>query len=160
MKEPHAEGLATHGGPESCRRSREAAPKALTGGSAGRLLNRESALDPGAERLAPFSKATPNGPRRRGPGGPGAVYGTRACMDTTHARTGRSRVRPRLTMEDEGRGEKSEDAMRRCTDMGSLTVPWYRRSFRTTERAARRSELWRDLNGHEGGNAGDSQGEA
>jgi hypothetical protein len=49
MKEPYAEGIATHGGPELCGRGREAAPEALVGGSAGRLLSRESENTPGAE---------------------------------------------------------------------------------------------------------------
>jgi hypothetical protein len=51
MKEPYAEGLATHGGPESCRRNREAAPEALTGGSAGRAIEPRKRHDPGAEGL-------------------------------------------------------------------------------------------------------------
>ena len=42
MKEPYAEGLATHGDPESCAGSREAAGEALTGAHAGRVLSRVS----------------------------------------------------------------------------------------------------------------------
>lgn len=49
MKEPYAEGIATHGGPELCGRGRKAAPEALVGGSAGRLLSRESENTLGAE---------------------------------------------------------------------------------------------------------------
>jgi len=41
MKEPHTEGLATHGGPESCVGLREEAGEALTGGCAGTVLSRE-----------------------------------------------------------------------------------------------------------------------
>ncbi len=35
MREPNAEGLATHGGPESCGCVREDAAEALTGAAAG-----------------------------------------------------------------------------------------------------------------------------
>jgi hypothetical protein len=38
----YAEGLATHGGSESCARGREAAGEALTGVCAGSVLSRES----------------------------------------------------------------------------------------------------------------------
>ena len=41
MKESYAEGLATHGGPESCGVSREGNVEALTGVRAGRVLSRE-----------------------------------------------------------------------------------------------------------------------
>jgi hypothetical protein len=43
MRELHAEGLATHGDPESCAESREGRGEALTGARAGRaiLLSRE-----------------------------------------------------------------------------------------------------------------------
>ncbi len=42
MKEPYAEGLATHGDPESCGGDREVAAEALTGAHAGRALSREN----------------------------------------------------------------------------------------------------------------------
>ena len=41
MKEPHAEGLATHGGPESCAAIREEGSEALTGVHAGTVFSRE-----------------------------------------------------------------------------------------------------------------------
>jgi RNA-directed DNA polymerase len=41
MKESYAEGLATHGGPESCGVSRKGSDEALTGVRAGRVLSRE-----------------------------------------------------------------------------------------------------------------------
>jgi hypothetical protein len=40
MKESYAEGLASHGGPESCVRTRKGSDEALTGVSAGRVLSR------------------------------------------------------------------------------------------------------------------------
>ena len=44
MKESHVEGLATHGGPESCGVSRKGRAEALTGVRAGRVLSRERSL--------------------------------------------------------------------------------------------------------------------
>jgi hypothetical protein len=41
MKESYVEGLASHGGPESCVHGREAVGEALTGVRAGRVLSRE-----------------------------------------------------------------------------------------------------------------------
>jgi hypothetical protein len=41
MKEPHTEGLATHGVPESCVSSRKAAGEALTGVHTGTVCSRE-----------------------------------------------------------------------------------------------------------------------
>ena len=41
MKESYVEGLASHGGPESCVHSREAVGEALTGVRAGRVSSRE-----------------------------------------------------------------------------------------------------------------------
>ena len=41
MKESYVEGLATHGGPESCGVARKGGVEALTGVRAGRVLSRE-----------------------------------------------------------------------------------------------------------------------
>jgi len=43
MEELHVEGLATHGGPESCGVSRKGRAEALTGVRAGRVWSRERA---------------------------------------------------------------------------------------------------------------------
>lgn len=40
MKESYVEGLASHGGPESCVNNRKGVGEALTGGRAGRVLSR------------------------------------------------------------------------------------------------------------------------
>jgi hypothetical protein len=42
MKEPHTEGVATHGGPESCVVVREGDGEALTGVRTGTVLSREN----------------------------------------------------------------------------------------------------------------------
>ena len=41
MEESYVEGLATHGGPESCAAAREGGGEALTGVRAGRVSSRE-----------------------------------------------------------------------------------------------------------------------
>lgn len=41
MQEPHTEGVAIHGVPESCTGGREAEGEALTGARAGEVLSRE-----------------------------------------------------------------------------------------------------------------------
>ena len=51
MKESYAEGLATHGGPESCVVVREGRGEALTGVRAGRVLSRESKSLRGADAV-------------------------------------------------------------------------------------------------------------
>jgi hypothetical protein len=61
MKEPYAEGLATHGAPESCAGSRKGAGEALTGAQAGRVLSRENTLTFGVPTVWTCRKATPVG---------------------------------------------------------------------------------------------------
>ena len=51
MEELHAEGLATHGGPESCAASRERRGEALTGVRAGRAIEPRKAENRGAHAL-------------------------------------------------------------------------------------------------------------
>jgi len=69
MKEPYAEGPATHGGPESCGRARKDAPEALTGGTAGRVMSHEIADIPDADAVAAARKATPDVPPGQGTNG-------------------------------------------------------------------------------------------
>ena len=49
MKEPYAEGLATHSGPESCAEAHEGLGEALTGAHAGWVLSRERIQVRGAD---------------------------------------------------------------------------------------------------------------
>jgi hypothetical protein len=51
MQESYAEGVATHGGPESCGTAREGGVEALTGVRAGRVWSRESSLLRGADAV-------------------------------------------------------------------------------------------------------------
>ena len=50
MKEPYAEGLASHGDPESCAGARKDAGEALTGVRIGEVLSREKRIR-GADRV-------------------------------------------------------------------------------------------------------------
>src|SRR5213593_2703919 len=51
MKDSYVEGLATHGGPESCGVARKGSVEALTGVRAGRVLSRERTLLRGADAV-------------------------------------------------------------------------------------------------------------
>lgn len=113
MEEPHAEGLATHGGPESCRHVREVVPEALTGVRVGRVWSRESFLDvPGAQTVCLVEGRTSHCADEASSGGPGEVE------DPEHARKHLARepgdpVTALERMVLRGRGGKSEDAIRR-----------------------------------------------
>src|SRR5687768_5510460 len=52
MKEPHIEGVAIHGGPESCVGVREGAVEALIGGSAGWAIEPRNPWSRGADAVA------------------------------------------------------------------------------------------------------------
>jgi len=51
MKEPHAEGLASHDDPESCADSRKGVGEALTGAHTGEVLSREIRRNQGADAV-------------------------------------------------------------------------------------------------------------
>ena len=77
MKESYVEGIANHDGPESCARVREGRVEALTGGSMGWVLSRETTprresvgTDRGAEVVWPHRRqhgALRHGKRRTDP---------------------------------------------------------------------------------------------
>ena len=56
MKESYVEGLATHGGPESCAVAREGGGEALTGERAGRVLSRERNSLRGADPVGEWGR--------------------------------------------------------------------------------------------------------
>jgi RNA-directed DNA polymerase len=59
MKESYAEGLATHGGPESCVAVREGRSEALTGVSTGWVLSRERKYLRGADAVGKSGRPHP-----------------------------------------------------------------------------------------------------
>src|SRR5215217_5082088 len=121
MKEPYAEGLANHSGPESCVGLHEGAGEALTRVRTGRVLSREinefevptlfteAAGNTSAAALA-RRRATLRGRRPL----------TRA--ESFCARTGRSAGRPRQ-MEPWAASGRPEAVRRGCTTRGSRTSP-------------------------------------
>src|SRR6478735_8579800 len=94
MEELYVEGVATHGGPESCVVVCEGGGEALTGARAGRAIEPRNVYS-GVPTLSEWRKATPASGdiarRRRTPRG----QRTRACTEPSCARTGRSRACPR-----------------------------------------------------------------
>jgi len=93
MEELYAEGLAAHGGPESCVDDPRGRGEALTGARAGRAIEPRNHRS-GVPTPSPWWKATPlaavSASRRRAPRG----RGTMACTEPPGARTGRSHVSP------------------------------------------------------------------
>jgi hypothetical protein len=73
MEELYAEGLASHGGPESCAGVREGAGEALTGVHAGEAIEPRNVCSPGCRRRAPERKATSPSASPRAGGGPRVV---------------------------------------------------------------------------------------
>ena len=72
MEELYAEGLATHGGPESCVDGPRGRGEALTGARAGRAIEPRNG-ESGAPALSNERKATPLAALSRAAGGPRAV---------------------------------------------------------------------------------------
>ena len=64
MKELYSEGLASHGGPESCACSRKGTGEALTGARTGRVLSCEIRRNQGADTVA--MRGRPHGDVRYG----------------------------------------------------------------------------------------------
>ena len=73
MKKSYVEGLAAHGGPESCVGVRKDTGEALTGVRAGRVFSREIDFPLGRRRCRSKRKATPGGSPARDPSGSHAV---------------------------------------------------------------------------------------
>jgi hypothetical protein len=73
MEELYAEGVANHGGPESCVGVREGAGEALTGVHTGWAIEPRNVSNPGCRRLVPERKATSAAALSRAAAGPRAV---------------------------------------------------------------------------------------
>jgi hypothetical protein len=94
MRVLYIEGVAIHGGPESCVGVREGVGEALTGGVWAGLLSREI-TNSGRRRSQTVRKATLLVALSRAADRPGAVEEPRHARRFSCARTGRSRGRPR-----------------------------------------------------------------
>ena len=70
MEELHAEGLATHGDPESCTAFREGRGEALTGARAGRAIEPRNVGTRGAGAVGRAEGNTAGGAMREASGGP------------------------------------------------------------------------------------------
>src|SRR5216683_6967759 len=93
MEELYVEGLATHGGPESCVDDPRGRGEALTGARAGRAIEPRNLNDRGADAVQEVEGNTASSAIAscgRAPRG----RRTRACAEPPCARTGRARVRP------------------------------------------------------------------
>ena len=70
MQESYGEDVASHTGPESCADACEGMGEALTGVPAGRVLSRETPLNPGADAVRGAEGHTAGIARRQMPAGP------------------------------------------------------------------------------------------
>ena len=96
MRVLYIEGVAIHGGPESCVGVREGVGEALTGGVWAGLLSREMPFRLGCRRCHNERKAMSPAALSRVVGGPCAVGEPRHARSSSCARTGRSRGWPRV----------------------------------------------------------------
>jgi len=110
MKESYVEGLAAHGGPESCVVAREGRGEALTGVRAGRGLSRERKPLRGADAVEVCGRLHPahrNREMRRNP-----ARSETPCMYRNTSRENREILCPPAADGAAGRVGKSKDARR------------------------------------------------
>jgi hypothetical protein len=99
MRVLYIEGVAIHGGPESCVGVRKGVGEALIGGVWAGLLSREMTIRSGCRRSHFKRKAMPPAALARAAGGPCAVGEPRHARSSSCARTGRSHGRPLVSMD-------------------------------------------------------------
>ena len=139
MKESYGEGVATHTGLESCAGARKGMGEALTEACAGRVLSCES--------FGQFGVPTQS---IRVEGNIGHIVNARYVPDPAQSKTPcmhrnslfrNWEILCLASTDGEGaRAVNPKGIRRRCTGMGSRTVPKYHRSPRTKERVR---HLWR-----------------
>jgi len=95
MKEPCAEGLATHGDPKPCVGVREDADEASAGARAGRVLSREIGSVQSADVVLPSGRQYVRERDCEFAGDSVRSGRPLACVEPPCARTGRSAGRPR-----------------------------------------------------------------
>ena len=106
MEELYAEGVATHGGPESCVDVPRGRGEALTGVRAGRAIEPRNG-ESGAPTLSNERKATPLAALSRAAGGPRAVIEP-GHVQNLHAREPGEPVPARLADHRAGRPGNAE----------------------------------------------------
>ena len=110
-RKSHAEGLATHGDPESWGHTREGVPQALTGALVGRTLSREITQLPGAESVPLDEGNTRDTGMARWSGTCARSKNPSMRGNTMHEN--RETLYPPAAGGAEGRGGKSQDASHR-----------------------------------------------
>ena len=108
MKGLYTEGLAVHGGPESCGGVREGAAEALTGVRAGGVIEPRNDMCPGCRRGIKRRKATPLAAFSRAVCGPRGVGEPVHACDLFMLRTGRAHDHPLVVMAWAGRAGKAK----------------------------------------------------
>ena len=93
MEESDIEGVATHGGPESCAGVREGVGEVLTGVRVGGAIELRNPWSRGADAVVKAEGNTGGGVIASRGGTPRGQR-TQACVETPSARTGRSRDCP------------------------------------------------------------------
>ena len=106
MRELYIEGVAIHGGPESCVGVREGGGEALTGVRAGRAIEPRNQSF-GVPTPSPWRKATPARALSRAAGGPRAV-GEPGHVRNLHAREPGDPTLARRVIGEAGRSGKAE----------------------------------------------------
>ncbi len=110
MKKSYVEGLATHGGPESCVSAREGSGEALTGVRAGWVLSRESNFLRGADAVGEGGRPHPAHRYREMRRGP--ARSETPCMYGNTLRENREIPCPPAADGAAGRVGKSKDTRR------------------------------------------------
>jgi RNA-directed DNA polymerase len=125
LGELYIEGLAIHGGPESCSGGREAAGEALTGVRAGWAIEPRNDSDWGADALVNGGRQH-RGRRFREPfADPAGSKNLCACAESPCARSGRSRGHPLVVMVGGscGEGQGRNPVMHDCGKSDDPVVP-------------------------------------
>ena len=156
MKEPYVEGVANHNGPESCTYIGNGASEALTGVYAGEVLSREI-MTLGCRRDSGLGRQYDGARYRKCFIGPTRSE-TFACVEHSVRenreipRTARCQWcasgRPGKATAKAGDARAREVGQRHSTDEVAERMMWGKFD----------GLRWLTLNGHEGGNAGNSQG--
>ncbi len=156
MKEPYTEGLANHSDPESCTCIGNGVSEALTGVYAGEVLSREI-MTSGCRRGSGPGRQHDGMRHRKHLTGP-ARSETFACIEHS---VRENREIPRTARWQWCAAGRPGKAVAKAGDARTREVGQRHSTDEVIERMTREEFdglHWHTLNGHEGGNAGNSQG--